>query len=203
LRPFTRQAGNSGDHRRLARWGWRNDGYAELNAFGRRNIGTVSRPIWDRAGGEIGRRAGVETRRRRNRTSAGTDRTRAQSGTGRNGQRAAGVGGLCRGSWRRTRCCRLGHRRFAGRKSRRRNTRFRNGWRHGRLLGERRPGRSRLTGYGNGPYRASECYPQYGGRNVTTHVPPNFKPLTCLDNPAASGSWRGRYPKRTRADNPP
>ena len=40
---------------------------------------------------EIGRHAGVKTRRRRDRTSAGTDGTRVQSGIGRNGQ--AGGGG--------------------------------------------------------------------------------------------------------------
>jgi hypothetical protein len=40
-----------------------------------------------------------------------------------------------------------------------------------------------MTGHGNGPHRASERYPQYGGRNVANHVPPNVKPLTSLDNP--------------------
>ena len=85
-----RQARHGGDHRRFARRGGRYDGSAELDAFGRRNVGTVGRRLWNRAGGEIGRRAGVKARRRRDRTSAGTDRTRDQSGIGRNGQRAVG-----------------------------------------------------------------------------------------------------------------
>ena len=157
-----------------------------------RHIGTVGRRLWNRAGGQIRRRAGVKTRWRRDRTSAGTDGTRVQSGIGRNGQRAAGVGGLCRGRWRRRRRRSLGHLRFAGRDSRRRHADLRSGLRHKRLLGERRLGHSRWAGYGGGPYRETECYPQYGGRNVAIYVPPNFKPLTCLDNPVVSGSLGDR-----------